>query len=193
MGRRGRNSNRDAAFYKGASPRPGTGTAIYRVLILLVAVVLLATAPVATSFVIRSRQDAENSPHWPHVAGSIRRSFIEEKSYRNSNPSIQFRPIVEFDYEVSGKRFVGNRISAAGLHLPEEGFEYLTRNYAKLKTDRYAAGTQHSVYYDPSDPARSVLEVGIGAGHDASFWFIGGLFALGLFLLYLLFGTAVLR
>src|SRR4051812_3818803 len=125
MGRRGRNSNRAARFYKGASPASGIGNSLQRGLVLLVAVVCLATAPLATSYVIRSRQDAENSPHWPHVAGSIRRSFIEEKSVRNGNPSVQFRPMVEFDYEVNGQRYIGDRISAAALHLPEEGFEPL--------------------------------------------------------------------
>lgn len=169
------------------------GNRLYRATLLLLAIVCFAAAPLGAYHEMRSRRDAVESPHWPSVAGTMRQSFIEEKSVRQRARSVEFRPQVEYEYIVDGHTYRGSRISAAGRIADEGGFEHLSRDYARLKVERYPVGSTQRVYYRPEDPGRSVLERGHGAGHDASGWAIGILLVMGSVLLYVLYGTSLAR
>lgn len=169
------------------------GNRLYRATLLLVALVCFAAAPLGAYHEVRSRRDAVESPRWPSVTGTMLQAFIEEKAVRQRERSVEFRPQVEYEYVVNGQTYRGNRISAAGLVADEGGFEFLSRDYAKLKVDQYPERSKQRVYYRPEDPSRSVLETGNGAGHDASGWAVGILLVMGGVLMYVLYGTSIAR
>jgi hypothetical protein len=62
-------------------------------------------------------------------------------------------PHVEYDYEVGGVRYRGDRIRA--------GDRYASRSGSKLAyaaIDRYPVGSDVTVYYNPGNPSESAVE-----------------------------------
>jgi len=82
-----------------------------------------------------------------------------------------------FDYSVSGQRFQGISLNVDELLL---GSQLGTNSKIRLRRllETYPVGTKVSVYYDPSDPGKAVLERGVPV-LEFAFWF-----ALGSMLLF---------
>lgn len=101
---------------------------------------------------------AKSSSDWPSVKGKITSSTIR-KEYRRSGSSstsrAYFYPAVRYAYPVNGKTYSSTRISFGG----ETGYQ--RRSKAKKIVDQHPVGNTVTVNYDPKDPGKVVLEVGL--------------------------------
>jgi hypothetical protein len=89
--------------------------------------------------------EAIESRSWSTTAGEITSAKV--LSGRSSQPA------VEYIFQVSEKRYVGSR---------REVKDYGTgRTAAEAVLAAYPVGSRIKVYFDPSDPTRSVLKPGI--------------------------------
>ena len=110
---------------------------------------------------------------WPQTEGKVIANLVQ--SHRNkpgdirhnfSDTEVSNHPLVEYEYTVEGKTCrcsritVGERVSARDL---------------EATLDRYPVGAPVTVFYDPADPKRAVLERDLPA---AAFLGVGCLLAL---------------
>jgi Protein of unknown function (DUF3592) len=114
------------------------------------------------------------SSNWSETKGVIKSLNVEQWWGSRSGKSIQIK--VVYTYTVDGKQFWSKRI-----RFPEstDGCDAAFQN--KELTDRYREGSTQTVYYDPSNPARSCLV----KGPRYFYVFLFG----GLSALFLLIGT----
>ncbi len=89
--------------------------------------------------------EAVESEGWSTTAGEITSAKV--LSGRSS------RPAVEYVFQVSEKRYVGSR-----REIKDYG---AGRTAADTVLAEYPVGSRIKVYFDPSDPTRSVLKPGI--------------------------------
>jgi hypothetical protein len=112
-----------------------------------VAVLLLAIAVLATGLVWRARRGP--TARWLHTMGTVLSSSVQVDTMgRRENP------LVLYAYQVNGQVFQGQRLHPPGV--PRRNGEPTT---ASGTVARYPAGASVVVYYDPTDPANSALEL----------------------------------
>ena len=111
-----------------------------------------------------------DSASWPSEKGKITYSHARPHQKKSGNV---YMPSVRYNYTVKGKHYVGSRISASDEYQKTFGG-------AQDILRPYPVGQTVSVYYDPSDPATSLIEKGITAnvyvmmgGAIACFFFAG--------------------
>jgi len=92
--------------------------------------------------------------HYLPVQARILESKVEE--HLRSKGSRTYSVFVRYAYDVNDRAYEGRRYTI---------IECSTSNYAHWATvaQRYAAGTAATIYYDPADPAESVLNAELGA------------------------------
>jgi len=100
---------------------------------------------------VRCVLQAQASSAWPHVAGEVTRSEIKASSGEGSS----YAPHILYSYQVSGQPFEGSDICFGIKNVSA------TYAFARSLTERYRTGAPVMVYYNPSEPAMSVLEPGI--------------------------------
>ena len=110
-----------------------------------------------------SLNDAGREPEsWPTTQGTILVSHVY--SYIDYNVTDEYdlettfyRPVVHYEYEVAGARLVGKAVNvySTASTYPSVADEVVAR---------YPLGTTATVYYQPDDPSRSVLEPGAPGG-----------------------------
>jgi hypothetical protein len=106
---------------------------------------------IATAGII-GLQPALRSLHWPATQGEVITSEITRQAG-------QTRARVRYRYSIDDKTFTGGHIAYHGSRsLP--GLPAVT---AEAIVRRYPPGSAVSVYYNPLDPVRAVLEPGAGA------------------------------
>jgi len=86
---------------------------------------------------------------WPTTEGRITSSQIYEDSDEDGT---SYGLNVSYDYVVNDQRYTGTRIS-----LTDYSSSY---NYATGLAEKYPVDQRVPVFYDPADPAKSVLETG---------------------------------
>jgi len=118
------------------------------------------------------------SKSWPSTQGVVLSSRIS--SHPGSHAS--WFPVVTFQYTVDDRAFEGDVIAFHSLSGPRVGGN--NRADVQEMADSYAAGTTVEVYYDPQDPAVSVLQP--GASYTNIF---GPVFSL----IVLVIGVSILR
>jgi len=103
---------------------------------------------------IRSRQKAEASQGWPATSGQITDARVAHHTSTDSegDRSDHYTPRVSYTYQVSGQTFEGSKI---GFGM-QQSFGSAAKAQAALT--RFSMGGQVAVYYDPNNPAESVLE-----------------------------------
>ncbi|MBK8616580.1 MAG: DUF3592 domain-containing protein [Anaerolineales bacterium] len=93
------------------------------------------------------RQTAQT---WPAVTGTVLMSTIQSKRIGQSHKTY---PVVIYQYVVNGQGFQGQTIRA--------GEQFLSARVAgqpQATVARYPVGASVPVYYNPANPAESVLE-----------------------------------
>lgn len=107
------------------------------------------------------------SENWPTVEGTITVSRV--RSYEDSDQNTMYEADVEYDYIAKDRRLTGNRITAIAVANS-------SRRVIEDLIAPYPVGSAVTVYYDPDNPERSVLETG---GGEFSWVFVafGGFFA----------------
>jgi uncharacterized protein DUF3592 len=144
---------------------------------LLLALVAGGFGAIVLVLVVLSLREAAAMKRWPVAKGRVLSSKVEE--YRTGAASANFggprnrmtlyRPVVIYEYEVDGHRFTGDRIAQSpGMHRGVSDF-------AQQTADRYRAGTEVDVRYNPERPSECVLEPRVPKS-----WILGLMVGMGL-------------
>ena len=103
---------------------------------------------------------ASDSRTWPQTQGTMLVAAVDSKTStsgggpgRTNSTSTSYTPRVEYRYEIDGTSHKGTR-----FELLERGEG--TRAEIAAKLEKFSEGAQVAVYYDPDDPAKSVLKPG---------------------------------
>lgn len=108
-----------------------------------------------TGIGLNSLYEGWQTESWPSTTGRITAHEIDRST--DSDGDTDYTPILRYSYTVAGQRFTGTRIAVMSQ-------TYGTEPAAQAKLDQYPIESQHSVYYNPDDPAQSVLEPGLTFG-----------------------------
>jgi len=99
-------------------------------------------------------------PGWNEVEGRVLAASLEagdaagarfSHDSRRSARSDVYRPKIEYAYTVDGKEYTSDRFSLIEMASSD-------RVAQQAIVDRYAVGTSVTVYVDPADPSRVVLD-----------------------------------
>jgi hypothetical protein len=96
-------------------------------------------------FFMRRRMAAVSQ--WPSTLGTVNASYLERRSSGDSGSTNY--PVVQYSYQVSGQAYQGTKIAPG----PEVG-----GTGAGRVVERYPAGAQVMVFYNPQNPSDAVLE-----------------------------------
>ena len=91
------------------------------------------------------------SSAWPKTTGILLKHDVISRGGRSRS---FYAPVVEFEFSAGGERYRGKRLRFAPMSFPNPGDAW-----AYLRAFPVGAGVD--VFYDPADPARSVLQPGI--------------------------------
>ncbi|HSO11620.1 MAG TPA: DUF3592 domain-containing protein [Anaerolineales bacterium] len=104
-----------------------------------------------------TRRKVAQASNWPSTMGTVTFSTVE---VRRSSEGSSYYPVVHYTYQVMGQPHQGNKIMP-GPAVGGSG--------AHKVVERYPAGAQVMVYYDPDNPSDAVLERGM-PGHIKWLW-----------------------
>lgn len=104
------------------------------------------------AFMARRQKLGEESKGWPTASGRIISS--EVKSYSSSEGGRKHSPAIAYVYTVEGREYRSDRIAFD---------EIVAAGWARQMVNKYPAGAEVLVRYDPRDPSRAVLEA-VSAG-----------------------------
>jgi hypothetical protein len=104
-----------------------------------------------------TRRKVAQAGNWPSAMGTVIFSTVE---IRRSSEGSSSYPVVHYTYQVMGQPHRGNKI------MPGPAVGGLG---AHKIVERYPAGAQVMVYYDPNNPSDAVLERGM-PGHIKWLW-----------------------
>ena len=113
-----------------------TGAAVVAGVVVLCAV--------GVALVLRARR-RDDDAQWQRTMGTVLSSTLQVS---NNGAGRLELPLVLYAFQVGDRVFQGDTVCAKGRSAP-----------ASQLVDRYPAGANVVVYYDPSDPAHSALEV----------------------------------
>lgn len=131
------------------------------VLVLLTALIPLAVTAGGTFLVMHAGPrviEGLSARSWPTVPGRVVDARVEEVDLGGRGPGTKrwFEVRVTYVFDVAGRSHRGDRVG----FWPERRLSPQAREFAAS----YPPGHPVRVYYDPSNPARSVLDRSIGAG-----------------------------
>jgi hypothetical protein len=92
----------------------------------------------------------QSAQAWQSTTGTIMMSSVQS-SYSGGSHSTY--PVVVYQYEVHGQRYQSQRIKAG-----EQFLNVRISGQAEAAVQKYPIGSTVTVYYNPSNPAESVLE-----------------------------------
>ncbi len=121
-----------------------TATFVSIALVVLIVFVFVYTAMMNK----RARQE------WSTAEGRVVESRVETRNLPGTDrPNIQYGARVVYEYTVAGTTYRAERVSFDGtLWRP-------TREAAEADRARHAEGAKVSVFYDPGQPQRAVLDL----------------------------------
>lgn len=88
---------------------------------------------------------------WPFVVGTLLKAEVEIINALDMGSAYE---LVEYEYEVDGVRFVGNRLSP--LVFRGQVRRLINKQLAKI---HYVSGNQVKVFYNDKDPRKSFLVI----------------------------------
>jgi hypothetical protein len=115
--------------------------------------VFAALALLFAVLVWRAWQVKQASPSWPSVQGQILVSKARarnETGDQRGTPTHDWFTEVSYRYTVDGVAYTGNTLRAFGRN-------HFSQDQAEAELAPFAVGQSVPVYYDPANPARSVL------------------------------------
>lgn len=118
---------------------------------------LLIFIGVGIFLLLRSRRDKEKAAqtlNWPSAAGKVLEARLIESTSTDADgdSSTMYRPHVQYEYEVVGARYTNDKINV-GMVVSTSSTKKAQETLA-----RFPVGSTVKVYYNPNDPADSVLE-----------------------------------
>ncbi len=122
----------------------------------------------------RTYRKSDESISWPTTMGTVKTSEVRRTVGANN----EFHSYIEYEYSVLGTDYVSNKVTFGEL----AGFQDIKKSIAQKAVNRYPAGSTVTVYYDPQDPKKAVLQRG---GDSALLW-LGGAFMVSAVVFYFL-------
>ncbi|POR57050.1 DUF3592 domain-containing protein [Bosea psychrotolerans] len=111
----------------------------------------------ALLFFLAYRRHLARANAWPVVSGRVTESRVEQRSTtEDGRTRTSYAPVVEFTYQVRGHSFSSRQI-ALGMQISG------SQGSAEKLVDRYPAGAEVEVHYDPANPSQAALENPTGA------------------------------
>jgi hypothetical protein len=143
--------------------------------LLLIAAGLGVIAWGFSRFRRRSAASALAAGAWASVEGTLTAAEIrEEIEYDSDNdPVVHHAPQVAYGYDVGGRSFTGTR-----AFFSRERFD--SEDQARAWLQGKAAGSRVTVWHDPRDPERSVLELDHPARGELIGYIVGGVVLAGI-------------
>lgn len=108
---------------------------------------LLLVDGILLGIILVTRRKVAQAANWQSVMGTVTYSSIEWR--RGSKGQSVAYPVVHYTYQVMGQALQGSKVMPG----PEVG-----GTGAHKVVERYPAGAQVMVYYDPNNPSDAVLE-----------------------------------
>jgi hypothetical protein len=143
---------------------------------ILVGLVFAAVGVGVTAWGWSVLSNAKASVSWPSVGGRVISSSVERHTSSGSRgSSTTYGAEVQYDYTVDGTKYSADRVSFGDYSSSSPG-------HARGIVNRYPAGSEVSVHYDPARPDVAVLEPGTS-------W--GAYMPLGIGLVFALVGTGL--
>ena len=96
-----------------------------------------------------TRAEARASRQWPTTQGVITRCDVTVRELDSGN---EHKLEVAYTYTVDGATHDGDRVGPGGSPT------FSTEELARPAAQKYATGTTVTVWYDPQDPATSLLD-----------------------------------
>ena len=99
------------------------------------------------------------SESWPLTTGMIRATEIRRVTHQNDKgfTDDDYRLVIQYGYEVDGTAYDGQQ-----RRFGDQSYDH--RSEAEEARSKYVEGDTLDVFYDPDDPATSVLTQGVGQG-----------------------------
>ncbi len=142
---------------------------------ILIALICLLVGAVVIKDGVSAFLAARQSSTWPTVPGIVQSSAPVERTAAQTHffNSGDYWAAVYYQYTLAGVRHLGNNVSFGSNHYYS--------NYPSITevTGRYPKGSAVTVYYDPADLKRSVLEPGVHGNHWLGLLAGGALILLG--------------
>ena len=121
---------------------------------LLSIVFMLGLVAIGVIFMYKSvkgRLKSKQAQSWPKVKGLVLSSEVEEDRYRNptGKATIAFIPGVVYEYNVNGQPYTGKNVI-----FGQTNYDYII---ASRICEKFSVDETPDVYYNPQNPAESVL------------------------------------
>lgn len=110
--------------------------------------VLLILNVVFLGIIFFMRRRMASVSQWPSTMGTVSASYLERRHSSSESGSTNY-PVVQYSYQVGGQAHQGTKIAPG----PEVG-----GTGAGKVVERYPAGAQVMVFYNPQNPSDAVLE-----------------------------------
>lgn len=121
----------------------------------LMAICVASMGVVCLLMQLGMRLQAKKSEQWNVVKGSIdssRAEVVRSTGSRGSRKARLYQAVVEYSYEIDGRKYRSTRISFGGV------FASNSKRGAEEQAARYVPGSVVDVRVDPTDPTSAVLE-----------------------------------
>jgi hypothetical protein len=92
----------------------------------------------------------QSTQTWQSTTGTVLMSSVQRK---HTGRSYSHYPVVVYLYQVNGQQYQSQRIKAG-----EQFLNVRLSGQAEATVQKYQIGSTVTVYYNPSNPAESVLE-----------------------------------
>lgn len=106
------------------------------------------------------------------VDATVTELSIETRSGTSSDPSVEFEPVIEFEYAYDGTEYTGTKLYPSDIER-----NYETRSAAESAVAEYDPGVRTTAYVDPDAPSDAFLKNETSSAPLVALG-IGGLFAL---------------
>lgn len=94
---------------------------------------------------------------WPKTRGTVISSEIKRGTSSKGSP--KYSPLITYSYQIGTEEYQSNRYSSTNARG--------TSDWARQVVSRYPANRTITVYYNPKEPNKSVLETGL---HSDDYW-----------------------
>ncbi len=109
---------------------------------------LLLLNAIFLGIIFATRRKMNAVQGWSSTMGTVNASYLERRRSSNNGGSTNY-PVVQYSYQIGGQMYQSQKI-APGMEVGGTG--------AGKVVERYPAGAQVMVFYDPQNPSDAVLE-----------------------------------
>jgi hypothetical protein len=114
----------------------------------VVPAIFIVAGSACLAYGLRAAYTGYRATKWPHVQGRVVSAGVEKLE---GGKRTTWRPNVTYEYAVNRTEYSSNTIKPTRVALTID-------EPARKVVSRYSVGSRVTVYYDPDDPAQSLLE-----------------------------------